>query len=121
MLTKRSIQAKVLRSTDDKMRLYVYSADIPAVFLDKLNYPAVPPEEPTQVSIQITSIPYKPHSSLRDRIFVLLSPAERNGISGEHNAADQITKCQGEENGQQAATVGQNLKFHTLFVYCLTL
>jgi hypothetical protein len=95
---------------DDRQHLYVYSADIPAAFLDKLNYPAVPPEEPTRVSIQITSIPYKPYGSLRDRIFALLIPTERNGTSGERIATDQVAKRQAKENWQQAATLESEIE-----------
>jgi hypothetical protein len=57
--------------------MHLYSANITSSFLEKLNNPTIPPRNPSSLSIQITTIPYKPYKSLRDRIFVLLLPPQR--------------------------------------------
>jgi hypothetical protein len=94
ILTIRSIQAKVLVTSDDKERLHLYSADITCSFLDKLNHPEVPPSGTTPLSIQITTIDYQPYGSLRDRIIALLLPCQPARLGEEHAVVGDGATCQ---------------------------
>ncbi|KAK5998274.1 hypothetical protein PT974_00648 [Cladobotryum mycophilum] len=61
--------SQVLCTSKDKEHMHLYTADIPSVLLDMFDFPAVSPSERPSVSIQITTIPYKPGTSLRNRLF----------------------------------------------------
>lgn len=72
-------QARVLYSTTDIHNVYVYTATISSAFLNKLDCPSLPSNGPTPVPISITSVPLRPFSTLRDRLFAILLPPTQSG------------------------------------------
>ncbi|XP_044721464.1 uncharacterized protein HRG_04379 [Hirsutella rhossiliensis] len=69
------VTPKVLFSSEDHDHLYLYSAKISSSLLSMFDDPATAPSAPDSLPIQITSIPYKPHETLRGRLLALLLSA----------------------------------------------
>lgn len=70
----------MLSSSSNKDCMHIYSADITSAFLETLDHPAIPPPSRTSISVQITTIPYRPYKSLRDRLLALLFPPQHGGL-----------------------------------------
>ncbi|POR37669.1 Uncharacterized protein TPAR_02135 [Tolypocladium paradoxum] len=86
---------KVLCTNEDKELMHLYSATIPSSLLDKFDHPSVPPPETPSISIQITSIPYKPLETLRDRLLALILPTASN------HKVERKRKMRGEDEDTQ--------------------
>lgn len=56
--------------------MYLYSADIGSTFLAELDSPAVAPKRQPSMTIQVTSIAFKPYRSLRSRLLTALLPTD---------------------------------------------
>ncbi|KAK2743592.1 hypothetical protein FQN55_007190 [Onygenales sp. PD_40] len=61
---------------DDTRHLHLFSADISSSFLEKFDFPAVPPSPTAQTSVLIrhTVVPFEPFETFQHRIFELLLP-----------------------------------------------
>ncbi|KAM4060565.1 hypothetical protein HRG_014276 [Hirsutella rhossiliensis] len=81
-------QPQVLVSSRDKEYMHLYRARISSSFLRSLDDPAVAPSEPIAISVQITTVPYKPYQSLLGRLTALLLPEENVERMRERGAVD---------------------------------
>lgn len=91
LLTYLTKQSKVLLTCAKSECIYLYSAEVSSTLLDMLDNPAMPPASQPSVSIQITTIHYRPRGSLRDRLFALLLPVRNHPPTGEREAVTSTT------------------------------
>lgn len=62
-------------STEDRKLMYIYSANISLSLISMFDDPAMKPSAPESLSIQISTIPYKPVETFRGRLLALLLSA----------------------------------------------
>ncbi|KKZ61920.1 hypothetical protein EMCG_00482 [[Emmonsia] crescens] len=76
----------------DTNHLHLFATDISSSFLDKLDFPTVPPSDfaQTSASIRHTVVPCEPFETLRHRIFKLLLPSF--GMQEQNSKDQQINK-----------------------------
>ncbi|KJZ70584.1 hypothetical protein HIM_10013 [Hirsutella minnesotensis 3608] len=69
------VTPKLMFSTEDRNYIYIYSANIPSFLIDMFDNPAMKPSAPGSLTVQISSVPYKPVETLRGRLLALLLSA----------------------------------------------
>ncbi|KJZ78256.1 hypothetical protein HIM_02294 [Hirsutella minnesotensis 3608] len=71
--TRLFFTSQAIVSSENKDSIYLYRAHISSAFLRCLEQPAIAPLEPA-ISVRISTVPFKPYRTFRDRLAALLLP-----------------------------------------------
>lgn len=77
--------------------MHLYSAEVTSAFLEKLSKPKQSPRHPSPLLVHITTVPLKPCSSLRDRLFALLLPPSKGTMTSQQVSDEETTRECGNE------------------------